>query len=423
MPDPNVLITPKNIAQLALPILAGRLNVAKNLSSALDKEFGRPPNKKPGDTVQVRKPYRFVGGNGLAWDPEPLVDQVISATVNQVPHVHFQWDSIQKTLSLREAMRIYVNPVVATLAANINSGAATFMANNALNAVGTPGTAPTGPLTYLTAGDTLVEQGLPEGDTSVLTCVVNRRMSSAFVNGTTGFYNPQGLISRQINSGEMQNSLGYEILLDQTINTHVNGTFSGTPVVKGANQTAEGGNNATMSLITDGWGSGATSLKLGDRFVIGSDVSATVGGVETVFPTTRISNGRQQVFTVQADISDTSGDITMVVAPAITPSGQYQNVNSAPVDNAIITMIGTTGQSFNQGLLFSENACAFISVPINEPEPGMGAKVTNFTDDETGLTISHVAYFDGDSGQERHKFQCLIGYAKLYGELACVINA
>lgn len=423
MPDPNVLITPKNIAALALPILGSRLNVAKNLSHALDKEYGRPPNKKPGDTVQVRKPYRFVGGYGLEWDPEPLVDQVCPVTVNQVPHVHFQWDSIQKTLSLREAMRIYVDPVVETLASKINAGAATWAANNALNSVGTPGTKPTGPLTYLTAGDVLVELGLPEGRTSNLTCVVNRAMSSAFVNGTTSFFNPQGLITKQVMSGEMQNSLGYEILLDQTINQHTNGTFSGTPLVNGANQQAEGGNNATMTLITDGWSSGACTLQVGDRFTLGSASSATVGGVESVHPQTRLTTGRQQVFTVQEQISDTTGAISMVIAPAITASGQYQNVNITPVDNAIITMIGTTGQTFTQGLLFDQNAFAFVSVPINEPESGMGAKITNYTDDETGLTISHVAYFDGDSGQERHKFQCLIGYGNLYREMAVAIAA
>ncbi len=423
MPDQNVLVTPKNIAALALPVLAGRLNVARNLSSALDKEYGRPPNKKPGDTVRVRKPYRFVGGYGLDWDPEPLVDQTVEVTVNTVPHVHFQWDSIQKTMSLREAMRIYVEPVVATLASKINAGAATWAANNALNSVGTPGVKPTGPLTYLTAGDMLVEQGLPESMSNDLTCVVNRAMSSAYVNGTQALLNPSGLISKQMMSGQMQNSLGYEVLLDQTINQHVNGVFSGTPLVAGGGQTAEGGNNAQMTLATDGWGSGITFLKLGDRFTIGSDTSATVGGVETVYPQTRISNNRQQVFTVMGDINDTTGSISMTVAPAITPSGQYQNVNSAPVDNAIITMIGTSGGTATQGLLFTENAFAFVSVPINEPEPGMGAKVTNVTDDETGLTISHVAYYNGDSGQERHKFQCLIGYGNLYREMATVIQA
>jgi len=423
MADNNVLVTPKSIAALVLPSLGNRLNVAKNLCRAVDKEFGRPANYKPGDTVQVRKPYRFIGGDGLPFDPEPLVDQLTPITVNSVPHVHFQWDSVTKTMSLREMMRLYVDPVTDALANKINAQAATWAANNALNSVGTPGTKPTGPLTYLTAGDVLVELGLPSQRTEKLTCVVNRAMSSAFVNGTTSFFNPQGLISKQIMSGQMQSSLGYEILLDQTINQHVNGVFGGTPLVNAGSQQADGGNNATQTLITDGWTSGGTSLKLGDKFTIGSAASATVGGVESVHPQTRLTTGRQQVFTVQADISDTTGAISMVIAPAITPYGQYQNVNIAPVDNAIITMIGTSGGTATQGLLFDENAFAFVTVPINEPDPGMGAKVKNYVDDETGLVISHVAYYDGDAGMEKHKFQALVGYGNLYRELACVIQS
>ena len=113
----------------------------------------------------------------------------------------------------------------------------------------------------------------------------------------------------------------------------------------------------------------------------------------------------------------------MVVIPAITPSGQYQNVDSAAVDNAIITVIGATGVTSTQGLLLHENAFAFISVPIHEPEAGMGAKVEQFTDDETGLVISHLGYFDGDNGVEKHKFQSLVGYGAMYKEMACVIQA
>lgn len=420
MADNNVLLTTETFARLVLFDMGRMLNVARNMTRSIDGEFAKG-GYKPGDHIQVRKPYRFVGGDGLAWDPEPLVDQVTTITVNNVPHVHFKWDSINKTLKLREAMKLYTRPAAIAMASKINALCATFAANNALNSVGTPGTAPTSVSTYLSAGDILVEQGLPDNED--LKLIVNRRMSSAFVNATTGFFNPTAKIGTQYNKGRMENAFGYEVSLDQTINTHTNGTFAGTPLCNSATaQQAEGGNNATMSLITDGWSSGATSLKVGDKFTLGSATSATVGGVNSVHPQTRQSTGRQQVFTVQADISDTTGAITMVIAPAITPSGQYQNVDTAAVDNAIITVIGATGVAAQQGLLLHENAFAFVTVPIHEPEAGMGAKVEQFDDPDTGLTISHVAYFDGDTGEERHKFQSLVGVGNLYREMCCVIQ-
>lgn len=421
MADNNVILTHSVYSKLFLFDLGRRLKFARNMSSALTKEFANK-SQKIGNFVDVHKPYRFVGGNGLAWDPEAIVDQVCRVQVTDVPHVHWAWDSIGKTLSLREAMKLYVTPATIAMASRINAGAATWAANNAMNSVGTPGTPPTGVLTYLNAGDRLVELGLP--DEEELKLIINRKLSSAYVNGTQTLFNPAGAISNQYRKGEMQDALGYDIMLDQTINQHVNGVFGGTPLANstGTTQQGEGGNNATMSFITDGWTSGGTALKLGDKFVIGSAASATVGGVESVHPQTRITTGVQQVFTVQADISDTTGAITMVVYPAATPSGQYQNVNGAIVDNAIITMIGTSGGTATQGVLMHENAFAFVSVPIHEPEEGMGAKVVQWTDPDTKLTISHIKYYDGDTGEERHKLQALTGYGNLYREMACVVQ-
>lgn len=420
MPSNNVILTPKVFARLVLFDLGGALNVARNMTRTIKNEFGKK-NYKVGDTVQVRKPYRFQGGEGLDWDPEPLVDQETPITVNKVPHVHFQWDDVEKTLDIREAMELYTRPVAISMASKINAGAATYAADNALSSVGTPGTAPTSESTYLTAGDILCELGLPEGEE--LNLIVNRRMSSAFVSGTKTLFNPTGVISKQWNQGYMVDSLGYRVYRDQTINTHTVGTYAGTPLVNGANQTAEGGNNSQMTLITDGWSSGASTLNQGEAFVIGSATVAAGVGVMSVQPNTRVSTGRQQTFRVVTTISDTTGAMSPVIQPAITISGQYQNVDSAPVDNAIITVIGATGAIAQQGLLMHRNAFAFVSVPLSAPLPNGVQAVESETDDETGLSIRYVRYWDGDKSVNKNRFDSLIGYGSLYEEMACVIQA
>ncbi len=430
MPDPNVILTPKVMAGLVLFSLGNRLNIAKNMSRAITPEFAKK-SYKIGDTVQIRKPYRFAGGEGLNFDPEPLVDQVTPLTVGTVKHVHFQWDIVEKTLSIREAMKLYGDPAGIALASQWNAAAATFAADNALNSVGTPGTAPTSMATYLAAGDVLTELGLPEGED--LNLVINRRMSSAYINGSSGLFNDQGIISKQMRNGVMQSQLGYNVLRDQTINTHVNGTWTAVGLVNGANQSGTGGNNGTMTLITDGWTSSGTSLKKGDKFILGGDgtggTSATVGGVESVYPQTRKSTLRQQVFTVQEDISDTTGAISMVIAPAITPAtlgvpgNQYANVNISPMDNAIITMIGSSGATATQGLLFHENAFAFVSVPMIEPPTGSGVITSRVTDDETGLSILYTQFTNGQNMVTGHRFDTLGTIGNMYREMACVVQA
>jgi hypothetical protein len=424
----NVVLTPKVYGKLVLFDLGGNLSIASNMSNQLTPEFAKK-EYKVGDTVGFYKPYRFSGGTGIDWEPEPLVDQVGTASVRQISKVHYQMGSVERTLDIREAMRLYSGPAGRTLANTINYQSAIYAANNALNSVGTPGVAPTSEATYLAAGDVICELGLP--DNEELRLFINRKMSTAYVSGVKTLYNPTGAISKQWTKGEMQDSLGMKVTRDQTIAMRTNGTFSGTPLVNGANQTAAGGNNATMTLNTDGWTSGQCTLNVGDRFTIGSASSATIGGVNSVHPQTRQSTGRQQVFTVTAQISDTTGTINMVVAPAITPvtlgapqgANQYANVDIAPVDNAIITMIGTTGlTNITQGLLMHESAFGFITVPLWNPTGGVVAAEV-IRDPETGLCMNLLKYIDGDAREEKTRFDCLWDNCSMYRELACVIQA
>ena len=186
MADNNVILTTKTFAKLVLFDLGNRLNVAKNMSRALAPEFAKP-GYKIGDTVQVRKPYRFIGGDGIGWDPEPLVDQVINCAVNSVPHVHFQWDSIGKTLNIREAMRLYTNPVSIAIASKVNAAAATFAANNALNSVGTPGTAPTAISTIWKKRSSWLPHPLAAGKNSSSCTLVAARRPSCPTSSLTAF--------------------------------------------------------------------------------------------------------------------------------------------------------------------------------------------------------------------------------------------
>ncbi len=421
----NVIFTPKVYAKLMLMDLGGSLHVARNMSTRITPEFGKK-DYKIGDTVGFYKPLRFVAGSGIGWDPQPIQEVVNTIKVNQVSHVHYVMDSVERTLDIKEAMRLYTRPTALALASDINAKSATFAANNSLNSVGTPGSAPSSQATYLAAGDVLCELGLPEGED--LTLIINRKMSTAYVNGTVAYYNPAGTISKQYDKGVIQNGLGYNIVRDQGINVRTNGTFSGSIVVNGANQTAAGGNNATMTLTISGI---TGTLKQGDRFTLGSATSATVGGVESIHPQTRVSTGRQQVFTVQQDSA--ANPTTIVVAPAITPfiagsdnnaNNQQANVNSAPVDQAIITMIGTTGLTgITQGLLLHDMSFAFVSVPMWNP-PAQGVISANVeTDEETGLSISQVCYFDGDARSAKWRFDCLWDNGNLYREMSCVIQS
>jgi len=416
---PNSVLTPSVFAKLVLMDLGGALNVCSNMSHSISPEFAQK-NYKIGSTINVRKPYRFTVANTLVYAPQGLTDQVTPVTVSLIAQVGFEWDSVEKTLNIREARELYSRPAALALASNINAAAAQYVASNTWNATGTPGTTPTDEKPYLTAGDILCEQGLPEAEPVNL--IINRKMSSAFVSAVKTLYNPTGVISKQWTQGTFQDSLGYSVFRDQTIYTRTTGPFGGTPLVDATGGvgtvTAAGGNNGTMNLPTKGWtAAAAPRLVVGDRF--------TIAGVYSVHPQTRQSTGRLQQFVVTANFSSTAaGGGNVAIAPAITVSpSQYQNVTAAPADGAAITVVGTASTAGIQGILMHRNAYAFVCVPLSDPDPGMGALVAKETDADTGITLSFVRAFDGVNRKEINRIDVLYGFGGLYKEMACCIES
>jgi len=407
----NVLLTPQILVRLILMNLGGYLAVARNMTKQYASEFAKP-GAKVGDTVSVRKPQRFVPSVGLLYQPQALSNVKTTITVNDVTGVHYEWDSVEKTLSLQDANEMYGKPAAIAMAHNVNARAAQFAAQNTFNAVGTPGTTPTLLDTYLSAGDKIVELGLPPEE--LLTCIVNRKMSSQFVVGQKTLFNPAGAIGGTIKDGGIaegvDNLLGYKWVRDQTIYTQLGGAQGGTPQVSGAGQGTSNGNNDTMSLNVKNLSS--TVWNVGDRF--------TIAGIYSVHPQTRQSTGDLQQFVVLAPFSAAStGSVT--IAPGITPSGQYQNVTASPADATAITLLGAASFSSPQGLLMHKNSYAFVSIPLDTPK-GPGVISSHEEEDpETGLRASFVSFFDGVHRVEGNRLDMLDGFGVLYREMCCVI--
>lgn len=413
MPN-NVLLTPQILVRLILMNLGGYLAVCRNMTKQYTSEFAKP-GAKVGDTVSVRKPQRFVPSVGLLYQPQSLSNIKTTITVNDVTGVHYEWDSVEKTLSLQDANEMYGKPAAIALAHNVNQRAAQFSAQNTFNAVGTPGTTPTLLDTYLAAGDKIVELGLPPEEE--LCAIVNRKMSSQFVVGQKTLFNPAGAIGGTIKDGGIAEGvdslLGYKWVRDQTIYTQVGGAQGGTPQVSGSGQGTSNGNNDTMSLNVKGLSS--TVWNVGERF--------TIAGIYSVHPQTRQSTGDLQQFVVLQAFAPAGSTGSVLVAPGITASGQYQNVTASPNDGTAITLFGSASFSSPQGLLLHKNAYAFVSIPLDTPKgPGVIDSHEEM-DPETGLRLSFVSFFDGVHRVEGQRLDMLDGFGVLYREMACVIAA
>lgn len=413
----NVILTPQVLSKMTLVNLGNYLGVTRACNSTFAKEFANK-KMKIGETYYQRKPQRFEVTSGLNYQPQAIQNVQTPLTVNQVQGVHFDMDDIEKTLSIDYIQEKYAEPAALALASTINAEMAQFIAQNTPFSVGTPGSTPTTRLTYMNARSILTKMGMPKGYKP--TAIINSTMNDAYVDARAGDFNPSALLSEQYNSGMVAGSaLGLNWEMDETLYVHTVGTYAGSPTVNGA-QSAEGGNNATMTLVTQAWSSGASTLNKGDRFTIGSGTT----GVYAVHPQTRQSKGILQQFVVQDTISDSSGAMSPVIFPAITPSGPYQNVTQAAPNGASINVIGASGTVTTQGIVMHKDAYAFVSVPFEVPRDGTGARVENFTDPDTGINISYVEAFDPIQRRNIFRLDTLWGPAKLYAaEFACAVYA
>lgn len=413
----NVYLTAQLYTKLVLMDLGQRLKVAKNMSSQYSKEFGNKA-QKINTTLNVRKPQRFVGADltasNLTYSPDAITDTSVAITCDKVAHVGFEFNSFDRTMSLNEAYDL-AKPAAIAIASKVNAAAAKYIALNTFNAVGTPGTAPTSLQTYLSAEDKLVQLGMPENEE--LTAIVNRKMSSALVNGSSALFNNSAIVGEQHAKGRVVNQLGYQFEIDQTIYTHTTGAQGGTIVVAGGPQSGTNANNGNGTLNISGATNSTLIMKAGDVF--------TIANVYSVHPQTRVSTGDLQQFVVMADVTSSgTGTATVSMFPDITPTGQFQNVDSAAVNSAAITIWGgaaSASKVSSQGLLVHPSAFAFLSVPFENPSASGVEAVSSETDPDTGLSISFVRGFDINARKHINRFDALYGFGRLYPELACRI--
>lgn len=369
------------------------------------KQFGA----KVGATVNARMPNRFTVSDGQALQLQNLSDSSVPITLSNQKQVAFGWSSAEATTDLEDIRMRYIKPGGEALANAADVLAFRNVYRDVYSSVGTPGTTPSATITYLQAGVKLTDLSTPlSGRVGMLDTLA----MATIANATPALFNTGGKGDANYRDGQFS---GAQLGLDawyQDVNTpvHTTGTFTAsTPLVNGASQTG-------ASIITDGWASGATTLKRGDIF--------TIAGVNVVNPVSYTTKGRLQQFVVTADISDSTGAITAAISPSIITSGALQTVDASPADNAVITVLGATAAAAGtlattlspQSMVYHPDAFAFVMADMIKP--GAGAESTTVRSKAFGFNIRMVQQYQIGSDQNVSRLDMLIGAATLQARLA-----
>lgn len=410
-------------------VLENELTFTGEVNRDYDDQFA-VVGAKIGNTVNVRRPGRFIGTSGPALNVEDFNETSVPVVLGQPSsfgdqfHVDTQFTTQDLALSLDLFSDRILKPCVAAIANRIDFIGLQMATNSTANIIGTPGTLPTGLLTYLQAGALLDSEGAPR-DGRRAVCI-EPFTAATIVDSLKGLFVPQTKISEQFNKGLMgRDSGGMNWYMDQNVNIQNFGFWNSTA---GA-ITVTGGSQGLAS----GWASSSNiTMTATQALTFSRGDTITFAGVQPVNPQNRrpYGSGRLRSFVVNATFPATTVGLaantpTVVnVSPALIFGGQFQNVSASPAGGAAVTPLSlATGSSQSvaspQNILMHRNAFTFATADLELPEGVHFAG--RASDKEIGLSIRVVRQYTINNDAIPTRLDVLFGWAPLYQELACRI--
>ena len=412
----NTLLTISKITNEALMVLENELTFTSEVDRNYDDQFA-VVGGKIGNTVNVRRPGRFIGTTGPALNVEDFNETSVPVTLSTQFHVDTQFTTQDLALSLDMFSDRVLKPAVAAIANKIDRDGLLMAKNNTANIVGTAGTPPTGLITYLTAGAYLDSEGAPrDGRRS---CIVEPFTSATIVDSLKGLFVPQEAVAEQYRKGLMgRDSGGMNWKMDQNVVSQTFGSYASATL--SCNVTTATGFLATgwasTSTITIGATGASATLNQGDVIQI--------AGVYAVNPQNRQPYGSNKLrnFVVTSTTSISSGGTASVtVSPAVITGGQFQNVSVTSSGSQTVTPFNNTGAVSPQNILMHRNAFTLAMADLELPEGVHFAG--RASDKDIGLSMRVVRQYTINNDSIPTRLDVLYGWAPLYPELACRIAA
>jgi hypothetical protein len=413
----NNLLTISMITNEALMVLENELTFSSEVDRNYDDQFA-VSGAKIGNTLNVRRPGRFIGTSGPALNVEDFNETSVPVTLSTQFHVDTQFTTQDLALSLDQFSDRVLKPAVAAVANKIDFDGLTMAKNSTANIVGTAGTPPTSLLTYLTAGAYLDSEGAPrDGRRS---CIVEPFTGATIVDSLKGLFVPSDVIGKQYQKGMMgRDSAGMNWKMDQNV---VNQTFGSYSDTLSTNTTTFTGS------LTSGWAqtSSITLVSSAGTATLNQGDVIQIAGVYAVNPQNRSAygSGKLRNFVVTATTTVASGGGTSVtVSPAIITGGQFQNVTiiGATSTTAVVTPFNKAGTVSPQNLVMHKNAFTLATADLELPDGVVFAG--RASDKELGLSMRVVRQYTINNDSIPTRVDVLYGWAPLYPELACRVAA
>lgn len=409
----NQLLTKSDITNEGLLVLENELTYTMHVRRDYDDRFGEE-GAKIGDTINIRKPPRFLSTRGQALQLQDAVETSVPLVLATQYQQSMAFTSKDLKLSIDMFSERFIKPSIVPLANAVDyDGLQLFL--QVYNEVGTVGTVPNQLLTYLQAAQKLYEASVPNDDWSL---VLTPAMQVTIVDALKGVFNPQARIGEQYAKGLMgKDTAGFaRWLLDQNCPTFTTGAQGGTPVVSAA----AGQTGSTIN--TTGWTASTLVLLKGDIVQFTGCYAVNYVGKQ------QLQSLANWVVTANVTSGSGAGAAAIPIAgpdgAGIITSGATQNCSASPTaSGAVIVNPGSgttssTGSTVSgRGLAYHKSFAAFgcADLPLFD---GLDM-AERATDDELGLSIRLISAYDINTDRRPTRLDLLGGWAVLYPQF-CV---
>jgi hypothetical protein len=396
----NVLATSNIVAREALAVLENMTSFAPAVNRDYEDEYGGNMARgyAPGATINIKRPPRYTYRAGRIAVPQATVEPTVPLTLSQ-GGTDINFNSIERTLSLT-ALSDKLTAAMAPVVNEIDRqglSVARFATHNTLNGAGALPTTQVLAVAAMTNVNARLDiMGAPVKDGRRSFCM-GPVLNGSMVQGFAGLFNMSERINGQYRTGYMQDSFGLRPMMDQNVDTHVNGAATATNI-NGANQT---GSAITVVAVAGGTLTRGSVIQL--------------PGVNSVNPQSRTDTGVAMDFVVTADAL--VGATTINVSPALVTSGPFQNVSASPTNTTVYVISGAASTAYKANIGFHKDAFTLAMVPLFQP-PARGV-LSSEQMSHNGFMLRVVQFYDGVNDNCIFRIDVLFGWAATYPELAC----
>lgn len=383
------------------------------MGQLVDGQFRDQVTDQNGQTISIKRPPRFVVGDGAALALQDVVVGSANVAVNQYKNVHLSVGDLESVQSFNQLMRTSSMKSAATSLATWIDG---FLLRQALqfhSAVGTLNANIGSAAQFMPAHTKLMEMGVPNSD---LASTVQFKDGELMRAGLLAQFIP-GINQSALQRTRIPITSDVEVYATQQLPTFTTGTRTAASAVNGAAQNV---NYRTVkdtrqqTLNVDGLGAN-TTVAAGETF--------TIAGVfewdNRSQPGKALPN--LQRFTVlTAATASAGGAAALTISPPIIVQGSndgttpnptsantmFGTVNVAPADDAVLTFDGAPSTIINPRFAFHKSAIAMVSTRLPVPFSGECAFAT---DPQTGITIRYWRMSDIATGNHIHRWDTILG--------------